>query len=309
MRSRIRAVPGSRKLSLACRRVRLFRPWAEYIIAYRLVKLVRRALIDANWRLTIPLTKHDFNSAEPIILAIDTSSKATCMAVARGARILKSASQPEEEKRSDTLWSEARTLLSELGMTIRDVDIFSVCIGPGSFTGLRVGIAAAIGFSEATAKPLAGVTSLEASAFAAGPEKLICALVDAYKGEVYSQLFSFNGEGAPVPQNDPIVSTLEKALDRVSGEKELVFAGEGARVGAEVIRTAAGSGVERTWTTNKTSHSLAEAIARLAFLRYSRGEMENLERLRACYVRPAEAEIKLSLGLLGSKIRRSMKAE
>lgn len=200
-------------------------------------------------------------------------------------------------------------MLAELGMTIGDVDVFSVCIGPGGFTGLRVGMAAVKGFGAATTKPIIGVTSLEAAALAASPAVFVCAVVNAYKGEVYSQLFSFDGDGVPVAQNDPMASALEKALDRVAGENELVFAGDGVPAGAEVIRSAAGSRAEGKWTTKRSDHGLAEDVAQLAFLKYTRGEIETVERLRACYVRRSEAEIKLSLGLLGSKIKRSMKAE
>jgi tRNA threonylcarbamoyl adenosine modification protein YeaZ len=182
--------------------------------------------------------------------------------------LLRSISEPPDEKRSETLWTEVRSLLAELGMMIGDVDVFAVCVGPGGFTGLRVGMAAVKGFAAATRKPILGVTSLEGAAFAAGPALSVCAIVNAYKGEIYSQLFSFDGDGVPVARNDPMVSTLEKA-----------------------------------------DHGLAEDVARLAFLKNARGHMETAESLKAVYVRRSEAEIKLSLGLLGSKIKRSMKSE
>jgi tRNA threonylcarbamoyladenosine biosynthesis protein TsaB len=306
---RIRAVPGSRALGLVCQRLRLFRPWAEYIIGYRQVKLVQSARDWCNWWSLLRLIKHSVKLTEPIILALDTSSKTTSISVANGGRILKSVWEPSDEKRSDTLWAQVRALLAELGMTIGGIDVFSVCIGPGGFTGLRVGMAAAMGFSDATEKALVGVTSLEATAFAAGDGVPVCALVNAYKGEVYSQLFSFDADGAPIARNDPMISSVGKALDRVVGESDLVFAGDGAQVGAEAIGSASGARAELKWTTYRSNHGLAEEVARLAFLKYERNEMESAGVLKACYVRKPEAEIKLSLGLLGSKIKRSMKPE
>lgn len=255
------------------------------------------------------MTKHAFTLAEPIILALDTSSKATSLAVARGGTLLGSIGEPPGEKRSETLWTEVRSLLAEIGMTIGSIDVFSVCVGPGGFTGLRVGMAAAQGFATATNKPIIGVTSLQAAVFAADPALTICAMVNAYKGEVYSQLFSFDGDGVPVAQNDPMISTLENALERVADMTELAFAGDGVEPGAEAIRSFAASHGDRKWTTRQSDHGLAEDVARLAFLKYCRGEMETVDRLKACYVRRSEAEIKLSLGLLGSKIKRSMKSE
>ena len=255
------------------------------------------------------MNKNNITSAAPIILALDTSGKTTSLAVARGGSLLESINELPDQKRSETLWTEIEKLLGGLGMTIGDVDVFSVCVGPGGFTGLRVGMAAVMGFAAATDKPVVGITSLEAAAFAAGTGELVCPILNAYKGEVYSQLFAFDGDGIPVAKNDPMVSTLASALERISGEKELVLAGDAAEVGSEEIGIGGEADAERKWPTYRSSHGLAEDVARVAFLKYKRGDIEPVSQLKACYVRPSEAEIKLSLGLLGTKIRRSMRAE
>ena len=228
--------------------------------------------------------------------------------------MLKSISAPADEKRSDRLWSEVQALLGELGLTIADVDVFAVCVGPGGFTGLRVGMAAAKGFAVARNKPLVGVTSLEAAAFTARGAPYVCAMVNAYKNEVYSQSFSIASDGLPVALpvalNDPLVSTVEKALERVAHVKEpVLFTGEGAETGSEVIERSAGALGYVRWTIKQSDHFVADDVARIGLVKYERGEAETAYSLKACYVRPAEAEIKLSLGLLGSKIKRSMKSE
>jgi tRNA threonylcarbamoyladenosine biosynthesis protein TsaB len=255
------------------------------------------------------VNKNNITSAAPIILALDTSGKTTSLAVARGGSLLESINELPDQKRSETLWTEVEKLLGGLGMTIGDVDVFSVCVGPGGFTGLRVGMAAVMGFAAATDKPVVGITSLEAAAFAAGTGELVCPILNAYKGEVYSQLFAFDGDGIPIAKNDPMVSTLASALERISGEKELVLAGDAAEVGSEEIVIGGEADAERKWPTYRLGHGLAEDVARVAFLKYKRGDIEPVSQLKACYVRPSEAEIKLSLGLLGTKIRRSMRAE
>jgi tRNA threonylcarbamoyladenosine biosynthesis protein TsaB len=257
----------------------------------------------------IRLTKHEITASQPIILAIDTSSKATSLAVARGETVLQTALHPPDQTRSERLWIEVSTLLSELGMSIRDVDVFSVCTGPGGFTGLRVGMAAVMGFSAASDKPVVGITSLEAAAFASAPAKNVCAVVNAYKGEVYSQLFSVEDSDVPTPRNDPMVSTVEKALDRVADKDDLVLTGDGAEAVADQIANIAGSLGKVSWKVKGSECGLAGEIARLAFIKHRRGEIQGLESLQASYVRPSEAEIKLSLGLLGSKIKRSMSSE
>src|SRR5262245_6135536 len=95
----------------------------------------------------IRLTEQKITAMEPIVLAIDTSSKATSLAVVRGSSLLAAAFHPPDHTRSETLWLEVSNLLAELGMSIREVDVFAVCTGPGGFTGLRVGMAAVMGFS------------------------------------------------------------------------------------------------------------------------------------------------------------------
>jgi tRNA threonylcarbamoyladenosine biosynthesis protein TsaB len=239
---------------------------------------------------------------------MDTSSKVTSLCVTRNGEVVKSLNGDFDENRSEKLWVEIQRMLEDAGLTIDDVDLLAACVGPGGFTGLRVGLAAAKGFAAAAGRPLAGVTSLQAAA-AAGRAPLVLALVNAYKGEVYSQLFSCEGDGAPVALNEAIVSTFRLALDRVAHIETVVFVGNAAVENAEEIkkltdetrRDGTSRGV-RVWTIQEPDTSTAEAIARLALLRYREGDA--LDAVTACYVRRPEAEIKLAKGLLGSKIDR-----
>ena len=215
---------------------------------------------------------------------------------------MRSVTTPVDQTRSEKLWAEIDTLLAETGETIRDVDVFSVCRGPGGFTGLRVGMSAVKGFAAAMNKPIAGVTSLEAAANSAEGDRAY-ALVNAYRGEVYSQLFSFDHQRMPVAENEPLVSSVDEALDRVAVLDDVTFVGDAAEGNADAI---SGRG-KLNWSIGRSNHCIAEDIARLAFVKYSRSQLDDAGTLKACYVRPSEAEIKLSLGLLGSKIKRSLK--
>ena len=244
----------------------------------------------------------------PLILAIDTSGKSTSIALARGAGLIASVVIPPDEKRSETLWSDVQSLLAETGLRIEDVDVFAACVGPGGFTGLRVGMAALKGFSMAKGKPLIGVTSLQASAYGIEAQKRVCVLLNAYKGEVYSQLFRIESDRVPNAENEPLISNLENALVRVESYDELVFVGDGAVANWDKISVENAQRGKR-WVLDIGDRRSAESIAQLAYRRYERGETETAESLKACYVRPSEAEIKLSLGLLGSKIKRSMKQQ
>ncbi|HTG14766.1 MAG TPA: hypothetical protein VK747_05815, partial [Blastocatellia bacterium] len=105
--------------------------------------------------------------------------------------------------------------------------------------------------------------------------------------------------------------TFRDALDRVAHSEKLVFAGDAARENADLIRELAGevrggdsSQLPQGWVIQSSDTSFADEIARLALLRLAKGDVGSPERVKACYVRPAEAEIKLAKGLLGSKIER-----
>jgi tRNA threonylcarbamoyladenosine biosynthesis protein TsaB len=254
-----------------------------------------------TWKRQLPMANSDELSL-PIIFALDTSSKRASMAVARGGRLIVSHQGDADEKRSESVWAETDALLGEAGLTINDVDLFSVCTGPGGFTGLRVGIAAIKGLAVATEKRVIGVTSLEAVALLAAPAQQVFATVYAYKGEVYSQLFRFDDEGLPVAQEPPVVSISIKAIERVAHLEGVVFAGEWAVANAEFIKATGRS-------VNMKNRSPAEAIAEIAFKKYGRSGGEAPEHVRACYVKVSEAEIKLSEGVLGSKIKRVVKQD
>ena len=151
------------------------------------------------------------------------------------------------------------------------------------------------------------MTSLEAAAFAAAPAPIVCALIGAYKGEVYSQLFSFDPDGAPAAETEPAVGRITETIERVAEIDDIVFAGDALSDSLEAIRHLSGS--RQGWQMKETPRFMAESIARLAVIKSCHGLAVTASELRACYVRRAEAEIKLSLGLIGSKIKRISRAE
>jgi len=252
----------------------------------------------------------------PITLAIETSSTEMGLCVTRNGEVVSLLTDEVDERRSEKLWIEIDRLLWDAGLTVQDIDLFAVCVGPGGFTGLRVGLAAAKGFATAANRPMVGVTSLEAAAATAASARLVVALVNAYKGQVYSQLFSIDREGGLIPTNEPRVSTFRVALEAVRNAGKLVFVGNAAvaneeeimRLGAE-MRQEDRQERSRSWTIQGPEVSLAETIARLALVKYINGESGSAENVTACYVRPADAEIKLAKGLLSSKIGRVRRQE
>jgi len=247
---------------------------------------------------------------EPLILALDTSSKTTSIALAEGEATLVGLEVGFEgaasDRRSERLWGEISFLLAEAGRSLEDVELFAVCVGPGGFTGIRVGVAAAKGFAMASNRPLIGVTSLESVALAAAPAPAVCVAIKAYRGEVYHQLFSVEPDRPPIARSSPAAEAPELIASRLAQIEPLVLAGDAAGDVVECIgklrpEGAVKSSALRLPLVVPPSRLRAYDVARAAFLRFRRGEGGDSESVSACYVRPAEAEVKLSLGLIGKK--------
>jgi tRNA threonylcarbamoyladenosine biosynthesis protein TsaB len=246
---------------------------------------------------------HKQSSSEslPVILGLDTSSKLTSIAIARGSQIIANFEVELDDNRSARLWELMDFLLKAVGLKVEDVNLFAACTGPGGFTGLRVGIAAIKGLAAATQKPTVGVTSLEALAAMAFPAVNVCILSNAYKGEVYTQRFSYDGQGLPVAESAPAVCLLAEALERVGEINQLNFAGDGADLNGEAIlrfkesllnTSTAGKSAAGSWGVKSVSRFLAGAVARLAYYKFLSGQALEPEKLKACYVRSADVKIK-----------------
>lgn len=130
-----------------------------------------------------------------MILAIDSSSvTASCALVLQSGMLIAEAFQNSGLTHSQTLAPMIETMLINSSHTLNGVKVIAVSNGPGSFTGLRIGVAAALGFGEALDIPCVGVSPLEAAAYSADCFRgVICAAMDARRGELYSAMFRFDG--------------------------------------------------------------------------------------------------------------------
>lgn len=129
------------------------------------------------------------------ILGLDTSSRRGSVAIVEGKTVLGEISSDGAASFSRQLLGMIETLLASHGLSVKDLDAIAVAAGPGSFTGIRIGLATAGGISLAAGVPVAGVSSLEAVASAARAQGRIAAALDAGGGSVYHALFDVGGDG------------------------------------------------------------------------------------------------------------------
>src|SRR5437764_15424289 len=130
------------------------------------------------------------SNQEPLILAIETATRAGSVAVARGETLLSCREGDASVSHSTNLIEIIDSVLNEAGARLSDVDVFAVAVGPGSFTGLRIGLATVKAFAEVNQRPIVGISTLAAVAHASALEGDVVSLLPAGRGEVFAQMFS-----------------------------------------------------------------------------------------------------------------------
>lgn len=229
-------------------------------------------------------------SSEPLILAIDCCTRAGSVCLARGDKVLASAIGDENSSHSTDLIDNVNRILNQADAKLSEVDLFAATVGPGSFTGLRIGLATVKGFAVSTGKPCAGVSTLATIALGAGASARTVSILPAGRGEVYAQMFSV-AEGR-VQALDTESHSDPRRLVEMYGSASITFAGEGALRVFETLRESAPARSDgKDWTLAKQTEPLAHAVAALARADYRRGIIINADELRANYVRPSDAEI------------------
>ena len=211
------------------------------------------------------------------VLAVDTSSEHGSVCVADGQEVVGEVRLAASIQHSERLFRSIEFLFQNLPFQLADVDLFAAARGPGSFTGLRVGLAAMEGFAAAHGKPGAGVTTLEALAWKTGIEDaLIAPAIDARRGEIYGAIYRRAGKTLIEEQSAVVLKPAEwfASLPR----QPLIFCGGGAiRYRSEIM-------AEPGWKIHPMDLYLAAAIAELA-------GTPNCGPLQPLYVRKTDAEI------------------
>jgi tRNA threonylcarbamoyladenosine biosynthesis protein TsaB len=226
------------------------------------------------------------------ILALDTTTRAGSCALARDGAVLHEVASDPHLSHAEHLPADLIRLLEAAQTGLEAIDVFAVAIGPGSFTGLRVGIATMQGLAFATGKPLIGVSTLDALASLTRPEDahLVATWVGAWRGEVYAALYGKDGEVESPTVEHPtvILQRLHLRVDRAGPLSSVTFIGEGAGTFGGLIREALG---ERAVLAQPAAPLLAGAIAQLAHAAALSGERTAPDAIRPLYVRRTDAEL------------------
>ena len=233
-----------------------------------------------------------------LVLALDSTTRGGSIALARESAVLEVLAGDAGRPHAERLPGDLLQVLARQGLTLADVDVFAVAIGPGSFTGLRIGIAAIQGCAFGAGKPVIGVSALEALAHAApaargaGPLPRVGVWMDAQRQEVFSALYRRNEALEPAgleALDGPSVGDPAETAARwqaLTGGGSFPVIGDGAQKYRSLLDQAAGSPAEIV-----APPPLAPTIAVLAWRRALAGELPPPHAIRPLYVRRPDAEL------------------
>ena len=223
-----------------------------------------------------------------LILAFETSAKACSVAIHDGQKLLGESYQNTGLTHSQTLMVMAEDLLKSCGKTAADVTHLAVAAGPGSFTGVRIGVSAAKGFAWGAELPVYGVSTLESMALSLGAlHGHVCCCMDARRKQVYNAIFlAENGKLTRVSEDRAIsLEDLKNELEHIDGPIFLV--GDGAEL---THKTLSGEIPGLILPPEHRRQQRASGVALAAIEAMNRGESADGAALQPNYLRLSQAE-------------------
>ena len=222
------------------------------------------------------------------ILAFETSAKAASVALLEENKLLGESYQNTGLTHSQTLMVMAEDLLKQCGLTMKDVTAVAVAEGPGSFTGVRIGVAAAKGFAWGAELPCYGVSTLEAMAMSLGIyQGYVCACMDARRAQLYNALFYVNYGKLERVSPDRAISLEDLGKELMELEGPIFLAGDGAML---AMRTLSCEIDKLVLPPEHRIHQRATGVALLAAEKIAAGQPGDGNALTPNYLRLSQAE-------------------
>lgn len=216
------------------------------------------------------------------ILAIDTSALTATAAILSEDRLIGEISTTTKLTHSQTIMPMIDELLKKVSIDITDIDLFACSEGPGSFTGLRIGIGTIKGLAYGLGKPVVGVSTLEALAHNIDVTDLvICPIMDARRGQVYNGLYKYN-DGRLTCIEEPRALSIEELCQELT--ERTIFVGDGVNVHKEKIKELLGNKA-----VFASPQNLMQRAGSVAFAALNK-EAVSAEDLTAVYLRKPQAE-------------------
>lgn len=225
------------------------------------------------------------------ILSLDTASRSCSVAVVDDETVIAELTVNHGRTHTEVLMGMIQRALGMGDLSISDVDGFAATIGPGSFTGLRIGLSSVKGLAVATKKPLVGVSTLEALAYGVSfSQKLICPMLDARRGEVYTAGYRFEGHNI-ITVFEPRAIAPDLAVENI--KEPCILVGDGALKYKDVFVDKIGLLI--MFASPAHNFIRASNVASLAMPRFEKKDTDDVDRLVPFYIRKSDAEKHIKL--------------
>jgi len=220
------------------------------------------------------------------ILAIDTATNCGGAALSHDREVIGLVMAKLPLRYSETIIDMVDFLLQQHRLELPEIDCFAVATGPGSFTGVRIGLTTIKSFCQALDKPVVGISCLEALAYRfRQAESRVAPMMDAGRQQIYGALFRVEGTSIHRKQEEQVLAP-EKWLEELP-QDDCVLVGDGARNYRQTI-------LEENPDARvlETDNRLVDQLCQLAYERFSQGATCNSHQLKANYVRPPDVRMK-----------------
>ncbi|NLO81649.1 MAG: tRNA (adenosine(37)-N6)-threonylcarbamoyltransferase complex dimerization subunit type 1 TsaB [Clostridiales bacterium] len=225
------------------------------------------------------------------VLAVDTSSLVISVAIVEPKILIAEYVLNQEKNHSMKTVPAIEMVVDDCGENIKNMDVFAVAHGPGSFTGLRIGVATIKALAQALDRPVVGVSTLDGLAFnLAYAEGLICPIMDARRQQVYTSVYKFC-DGRLTRLEEYMAAPLKELIGLLSKWDEPVnFCGDGILAYRQLIEQEMGSRARFAPPVHALQR--ASSIAWLALERALEGQIQRYWELKPFYLRKSQAEQK-----------------
>lgn len=221
------------------------------------------------------------------ILAVDTSSKICSVSILEDTTVILEKHTNDEKTHSQNLMPLIESLFNETKLNLNDIDLLACSQGPGSFTGIRIGLSTIKAFSDSKKIPVIGVTSLEGLAYNVHEPGLIVSLIDAKNDNVYYSMFSFDGTNYS-QIGDFVADSIDNILNKLMiYDDKLIFVGNASQIHQDKIKKVITNPI---FASQQENEQTSISIGKSAFYKFKNGESGSSSSLLPIYLKKSQAE-------------------